>query len=182
MDQSKDVHQHIDWRYGHCSLDANPEAFGPFQDLVSLWQSKRDGRLLPVRADFQVTDFRPWLGRIAIANLESDPFNVRFVLWGTELTTWWGADYTNKSLGDLAKQPELFKEIEGKYFLDMQRDPFIGLVEGQLEQHYQRYRKLMGVDLPLGKDGNVEQVLLVHHEINSTDSLEELLLLDVVQI
>lgn len=169
------VREQIDWRYGRCPLDANPEDFGPFRDLVLLWQSKRQGRLLPTRADFQVADFKPWLGRIAIANLETDPFNVRFVLWGSDLATWWDADYTNKCLGDLATRPELFKEIEGRYFLGMQKDPFIGLVEGQLEQQYQRYRKLMGVDLPLGTNGTAEKVLMVHQEIHHTESLEELL-------
>lgn len=175
MEKLEKVREQIDWRYGHCSLEADPEDFGPFRDLVKLWQSKRGDRLFPARSDFKVTDFRPWLGRIAIANLESDPFNVRFVLWGTELAIWWGADYTKKSLGDLAKRPELFKEVEGKYFFDMKSDPFIGLAEGQLEQHYNRYRKLMSVDLPLGSNGTVEQVLLVHEEIGREDSLEQLL-------
>ena len=173
--QPREAREQIDWRYGHCALDASPEAFGPFEDLVSLWQSKRRGRSFPARADFDVTEFKPWLGRIAIANLETDPFNVRFVLWGTQLAEWWGADYTNKSLGDLAKNPELFKEVEGQYFLDMKTDPFIGMIEGQLERHYERYRKLMGVDLPLGSDGTVEQVMLVHEEIDPDASLEELL-------
>jgi len=175
MLRSKIKREELDWRYGQCSIDASAERFGPFRDLVLLWQSKRRGRAFPARADFDFTDFKPWLGRIAIANLETDPFNVRFVLWGTELTVWWGADYTNKSLGELAKQPELFKEIEGKYFLTMKRDPFIGLVDGRLEQHDQPYRKVIGVDLPLGTEGNVEKVLLVHEEIDPADSLEQVL-------
>ncbi len=173
--ESQERREQIDWRYGHCSLNADPSDFGPFEGLVSLWQSKRNGRLFPARADFGVAEFKPWLGRIAIVNLETDPFNVRFVLWGTQLAEWWGADYTNKSLGDLAAQPELFKEVEGQYFLEMKSGPFIGLIEGKLEQHYHRYRKLMGVDLPLGSDGTVEQVLLVHEEIAPDASLEELL-------
>lgn len=164
-----------DWRYRQCPVDSRPEDFGPFSDLITLWQSKRQGRLLPERSDFSVFDFKPWLGRIAITKFESDPFNVRFVLWGTELTTWWGADYTNKSLGELASQPDLIKEAEGKYFLDMQKDPFIGLVEGELEQQYKRHRKLIGVDLPLGAGENTEQVILVHTEIGPDETLEELL-------
>jgi len=175
MLQFKKRREETDWQYSRCSVDSRPEAFGPFQELVALWQSKRRGRLVPERADFDFTDFKPWLGRIAIADFETDPFNVRFVLWGTDLVTWWGADYTNKSLGELAKRPELLKEVEGQYFLDMKNEPFIGLVEGRLERDYDSYRKVMGVDLPMGRNGTPEKVMLVHEEIATGETLEELL-------
>ena len=96
----------IGWSYGACPLDADVASFGPFRGLVDLWSRRRlEGAALPLRAAIDITDVRPWLGRVAIARIERSPFQVRFVLWGTELTQWWGVDYTNKVVGELSQSP-----------------------------------------------------------------------------
>lgn len=169
-----DARKQINWEYGQCPLDSNPEDFGPFQGLVSLWQQRRTEASLPSRSDFDFLDFKDWWGKIAIVKFEHNPFNVRFVLWGTDLTEWWGADYTNKLLGELSVSPELWKSVEGKYFEEMITTPFIGLVQGELNQHKRPYRKVVGIDLPLGDSQNVTHVILAHKEVSEGHSFESL--------
>ena len=170
----RDARKIIKWEYGRCPLDSNPDNFGPFKQLVTLWQSKCQGGQLPQRSDFDFIDFKGWHGKIAIVKLEKDPFNVRFVLWGTQLTEWWGVDYTNKLLGEESLSPALWKSVEGRYFQDMVKSPFIGLVKGQLDQYKRSHRKIVGVDLPLSNGTEITQVILVHRELKETESFESL--------
>lgn len=168
-----DPRQLINWAYGLCPIDTDASRFGPFESFVALWHSKiRRGETLPARDDFDFFDFRGWWGKIAIARFEVEPFDVRFTLWGTDLTEWWGVDYTNKRLGEQSTSPEVWQHVESKYFLAMMDDPFIGIVIGNLDQHERPYIRVIGVDLPLaGADGKVEQVLTAHLAVHREDSI-----------
>ncbi len=170
----RDAREKINWRYGLCRLDAAPDGFGPFADLVRLWADRfGDDGALPARADFDFFDFRGWWGTIAIAEFEQNPFDVRFVLWGTKLAQWWGVDYTNKRLGEKALDPELWQQVESKYFESMVADPFIGIVLGHLDQHERPFIKVIGVDLPLSDGTCVKHVLSAHIKIENNETLED---------
>ncbi len=171
----RDARKIIKWEYGRCPLDSDPDDFGPFKQLVTLWQSKYREDHFPQRSDFDFLDFKGWHGKIAIVKFEKDPFNVRFVLWGTQLTEWWGVDYTNKLLGEESLSPGLWKSVEGRYFQDMVKSPFIGLVKGQLDQYRRSHRRVVGVDLPLSDGREITQVILVHQELQENESFESLL-------
>jgi len=154
------------WHYWQCSPDVEPAAFGPYAGLVALWRSRlQGGDILPPRSAFDFIDFRGWWGRVAIARIERDPFDVRFSLWGTQLTDWWGVDYTNRRLGEAAKNPELWSGTEGHYFARMAREPFIGIACGQLDQHDRSFKKVIGLDLPMGEGRTLTHVMAVHMEI-----------------
>lgn len=166
----------INWKYARLPLESDPAIFGPFSAFVGMWRQKaRDHGQLPRRGDFDFPDFRPWWGKIAIAKIERDPFDIRFVLWGTQLTTWWGVDYTNKLLGQASITPELWKPVEGAYFEAMDSDPFIGVVCGYLDQHNRSYIKVMGVDLPVSDGTRLSHVLTLHLEISPGESIESVL-------
>ena len=166
----------INWRYAKCDRLAAPERFGPFEDLVRLWQSRAPGDdRLPGRADFDVFDFKEWLGRIFIARIEREPFNLRFTLWGTQLTEWWGVDYTHKTLGSVSDDPQALQAVELAYFREMDRDPFIGVACGVLAQYQRAFIKVIGLDLPLIDDGNLTQVLSAHLEIDPDRDIPDVL-------
>lgn len=166
----------INWEYAWAPLSAAAEEFGPFKEFVHIWQSKRgpNGEL-PARKDFDFIDFRPWWGKISIAKVERNPFTIRFVLWGTQLTEWWGVDYTNKVLGSAALTPEAWKLVEGKYFELMDEDPFIGVVSGYLDQHDRPYVKVLGIDLPLSDGDGLSHIVSAHIEIDTSAKPESIL-------
>lgn len=166
----------INWQYAWLPLSASPDDFGPFRDFVRTWHRKK-GSLgaLPGRRDFDFFDFRPWWGKISIAKVERDPFSIRFVLWGTQLTEWWGVDYTNKMLGEAALTPEAWKLVEGRYFELMDENPFIGVVSGYLDQHDRPYIKVLGIDLPLSDGAGLSHIVSAHIEVDADVSAETVL-------
>lgn len=154
------------WNYWQCPTATPPAAFGPFAGMVARWQNRRpDGGGLPPRSSFDFPDFRGWWGRVAIVRIDRDPFDVHFTLWGTQLTDWWGTDYTGRQLGAGAKDPDAWLRTEGRYFQAMADAPFIGVASGGLDQHARPYISVVGLDLPLGEAGGLTHVLAIHMQI-----------------
>ena len=159
------------WSYGRCPLETAPGSFGPFAGIVRTWRAKWPaGDALPARAAFDFPDFRGWWGRIAIARIRHDPFEVRFQLWGTQLAYWWGVDYTGRTLGEASPDPAAWLNTEGRYFEAMAQSPFIGVAWGGLEHYRRGGIRVMSVDLPLAEAGGVSHVLMAHREIGPGDA------------
>jgi hypothetical protein len=166
----------VDWRYAMCPLETEAALFGPFRDLVALWRDRKGpDRLLPQRSDFEMRDLKDWLGRIFIARFERSPFDLRYTLWGTQLTEWWKVDYTNKTLGSLSLNPEVWESSEIRYFKRMDRTPFIGVSSGKLSQHARDHIKVMAIDLPLSEGAGISHVLSAHMKIAMPDEMEAML-------
>lgn len=173
---SLDARRLANWNYSDCPPESDPSAFGPFEKIIDLWRSKRRGDAdLPRRKDFDFYDFRGWWGRVSIARIESDPFDVRFVLWGTQLTEWWGVDYTNKRMGEKSITPDVWQALESKYFKAMVEKPFIGVVSGSLDQHARPFIRVVGVDLPLSDGETVSHVLSAYVEAKQTDTIKSVM-------
>jgi len=173
---SVDAQSLTQWDYAGCSLSSDPDSFGPFDGLVSLWSSKRpvEGGI-PGRKDFDFFDFRGWWGQISIAHIEKDPFDVRFVLWGTQLTDWWGVDYTNKLLGTHSIVSEASQLTERRYFWELAADPFIGVVCGTLDQHDRPFIKIIGVDLPIVDGTGGLCVMSAYIKVSQTETVSSFL-------
>lgn len=173
---TRDARTELNWRYRACPVDMPLEGFGPLAGFVDLWRSRwPDDGGPPARGAFYPEDFRRWMGRIFIAQVERDPFQIRFSLWGTTLAQWWKADYTGKLLGSESKNPALWNMVELEYFKAMDRDPFIGIASGFLDQHDRAHIQVAGVDLPLFDQGRLTHVLSAHVQLEHTDDPEALI-------
>lgn len=172
----RDAATPLDWRYATCALETEDWRFGPFAGLVTNWRARiAPGARLPRRSDLAFEDFTGWFGRIFIARVERDPFNLRFTLWGTQLVRWWGIDYTNKTLGEESLDPALWQSSELKYFQTMDRAPFIGIASGYLSQHRRSHIKVLGLDLPCAEDGRLSHIVSAHIELDVEESAETVL-------
>ncbi|WP_420405164.1 hypothetical protein [Nisaea sp.] len=165
----------FDWGYWMCSLETEADRFGPFADLVALWRSRiRDNGRLPRRSDFRAEEFAGWMGRIFIAKIEHDPFDLRFTLWGSTLSEWWRVDYTGQTLGTQSSDPEAWA-VERRYFEEMARRPFFGLAGGSLSEYGRSHIKVVGLDLPFSNGTGLDQILSAHMRIDAEQALPQLL-------
>ncbi|MBV8977367.1 MAG: PAS domain-containing protein [Alphaproteobacteria bacterium] len=67
--------------------------------LQTLWEQKRGERAMPCRGDLSVADLRPWLGNLALIDL--DGAGDTFRLCGTNLFARFGGDVTGLRVADL---------------------------------------------------------------------------------
>ncbi|MDE2135306.1 MAG: PAS domain-containing protein [Alphaproteobacteria bacterium] len=71
--------------------------------LRALWERKRGGKAMPSRADFDVSEFKPWLGNLMLIDLvEADAGTIR--LCGTNLLSRFGGDFTGCSVTALPNE------------------------------------------------------------------------------
>ncbi len=148
------------WIYRGFPLITPDSAFGPMAGFVSLWRSKwRGARSFPAWRDFDLMDFEGWWGQISLAEIHDEPFDLRWTLWGTAITEWWGADYTGKFISDLPAVQDVWHNYEAPFLERLIQDRAIGYVSGSLAPQGRGYRTICGVDLPLQQDGRITHIL-----------------------
>ena len=148
----------VPWSIRDYPVTSPPDAFGPYGDFVRLWQSKneaahQDGRFLPAWKDFDLTELRPWWGRISMLEREDATGRFRIALWGTKVAEWYGADVTNQYL------EEIFDHVPDRREIGMNHLAFFlhGEVVAfwrEVPTHFNRdYAAIEGLSVPLSRNG-----------------------------
>jgi|GEM_PF-1379304 len=141
-----------DWRQRCIALDALGEIDPIWSDLLQLWDSKRGGALLPAWSSFDMYDFKPWLGFVAVYKVTQEPLNTLTTLWGTELTELYGEDRTGKTLREFQIEWGVTMR-DWSFWERIVKEPCIGRSEGNLYWKGRDYVHVSRVFLPYGEDG-----------------------------
>ena len=148
------------WAYSAFQNDSPSETFGKLQTFVQLWHSKWPSpNCFPSWRDFEPLEFEGWWGQVSLAEVIYEPTDLRWVLWGTTITNWWGSDYTNKRVSEISDVSNVWENFERGYLERLIDDRLIGFVSGSLSPQQRGYIHICGVDLPLEKDGAISHIL-----------------------
>ena len=148
------------WTYRAYASDKPGCDFGPLASFVELWREKSPAPgVFPAWSDFDLMDFQDWWGKISLAEMHYEPLNLRWVLWGTIITNWWGADYTNKFITEIPAVHDVWENHERGYLERLIRERLIGFVTGSLSPQGRKFYYVCGVDLPLEKNGTITHVM-----------------------
>ena len=165
-----DIPKDDDWRHRFVSLDALDTIDPLWADLLSLWESKRNGALLPLWSSFDIYDFKPWLGFIAVNKITREPLDTYTVLWGTGLTELYGEDRTGKTLRN--SQVEwcvTLKDMD--FWTRVVTEPCIGMSEGNLYWKGRDHVHLSRVFLPFAEDGrNCDRIVSATKRVSSSQT------------
>ena len=122
--------------------------FREFSSFIDLWRSKSTSNKFPSLGEYDFEDFGDWYGRLSLGEI-INPEKMQMILWGTQLTEWWGADYTKKEpefLGEAYKN--CWFESEIKYLQTMFETKSIGIWQGNLVQVNRSFKSIKSIDLP----------------------------------
>lgn len=148
------------WEYFAYPSDKPAGDFGPLESFVKVWRSKcPEPGVFPAWRDFDLMDFRGWWGQISLAEMHYDPFNLRWALWGTKITHWWGVDYTNRFITDIPSVKDVWENHERGYLQRLTGERLIGYVTGSLTPQERKFYYINGVDLPLERNGVITHIM-----------------------
>lgn len=87
-----------------------------FRWFFDYWRERHDGGRLPGRVDIDPLDFPHLLGYINLVDVERIDTRIRyrFRLWGSRVSTVFGADHTGKLLDEIAA-PGTLRELRGRF-------------------------------------------------------------------
>ncbi len=152
------VWRHVNnWTYEVFDHNTTPEQFGVFESFVALWRAKRGDREMPSWTDFDFYDFKGWHGVIAVWEVVTEPFDLRYRLWGSKLTEVFGFDYTGKYYSEMGP---CYTENDVDYFAELCRSGSIGMSHGKLDWLQRDHMSAGFIDLPLSDDGSAVNHLL----------------------
>jgi hypothetical protein len=148
------------------------DSWKPEFDRVASWWEKIVAvrGALPCRADFEPTDFPRDLPRIALIEIQTDPFDCRYRVAGTEIAFTAGRDPTGKSFSELYEGDHLEQALATYRAIVEERQPLCGsrVVKRPTPNEFMSYSRLI---LPLAKDGcAVDMVLLVVADLTIADA------------
>lgn len=151
--------EHNFWKYEVFDRDIAPELLPGFEDMVRLWQKKRDGRPSPAWSDFDFHDFVGWHGRIAVLEVFRQPFDMRYRLFGEEIAERYKADFTGKLLSELVdsgREPP--EDLE--FYEMLTREMLIARVSGELFWLKRPHVTSTFVEFPLSENSETMTHLL----------------------
>ena len=142
------------WDFYTYPIDAPASAFAEFAPMIDLWRSKcRDGARYPAWRDFELLDFEGWWGQLALGEIDEVNGSVVFVLWGTQLTTWWGLDLTQKNIVLISSLKSPAYEAQIDYYRAMFSGERIGFNSGTMESSDRPFLRVKMIELPLSNNG-----------------------------
>src|SRR3954470_5565061 len=110
--------------------------------LARYWDRKRGRRSMPTWADIDPAEIKPLLPHLMVTRYERNPFRVRYVLVGTWVVQYSGADFTGRYLDELEFASEVDTDWEALHQeVATQGLPIMGqfrfLSESGLEREYE---------------------------------------------
>ncbi len=138
-------------------LEALPD-LKAFRRIITLYDQKRAGRLLPTWKDFTFTEFTGLHSRLALSQCEAGDF--RFRLFGTSFVELFGRDLTGEFL-TTSLVAEQVKESY-RHFKTLVDEKMCGRAIGRVPAIGRGFMDFDVLDLPLGDEsGNVSHFLHV---------------------
>ena len=136
---------------------ASPEQ----RDLLAYWQSKRQGRLAPARAEINPKEIPSLLRNLHLYEVKEDGQVFRLRLVGTELVAAVGADPTGKVITRETREPAYFERVfsclqEGLAHRRPIRQTAVRTLAPRRD-----YTSAESLILPLSDDGRTVNMILV---------------------
>ena len=134
-----------------------------FAQFYGLWDSKRAGRVMPSRSDFEISDLKPWLGWIALLGVlpgalpEGHDFVYRLV--GTSFTRYYEADPTQQRVSEASVLVERDLTLQNLRVICDTRTPRYRS-DSIMCARFEAYRQPR-LYVPLGEDGNSVDVIML---------------------
>lgn len=123
----------------------------PLPALISYWESKRAGRLMPAPSDIDPVEIPRLLPFLTLADVTYDPLDFRYRLVGTRIVDITGVDRTGVSMREGHDGERLEERLAG--LRDMLRSPAPLAFAGRFDWLGRSYRRFECVQLPLSSDG-----------------------------
>lgn len=136
-------------------------------DFLALWNTKRGNRRFPSRADFTVTDLKPWFGRLNVMAVEGD--EARFLIFSEESVRHYGREMTGKLLSEFTPDGLAQAALaDHRAFMASGGTPMTRVVSGPFGDRYLRWTRLV---VPLSSDGEkIDRYFVALNFVDTTGS------------
>ena len=138
-------------------LEAHLRGLPELQALLHHWMDRCHGRAMPARGDFDVIDMKPWLGNLNLVDVERNPLNFRYRVYGTNVADMLRKELTGHRIED--NPSSMVAEVRVSYERVVEtRAPFYQRVDFVAINEFFRFHRLL---LPLSDDDKVVAQVLV---------------------
>lgn len=125
---------------------------------LDLWRDKAGGRALPARADFSHEDLWPFMGDVALIEVEQSPLRFRFRLIGTNIVAMVDRDMSGRYLDDVYTGASYDDAVRSFDYILENKVPVRGA--GNISHAEKGHLRVEVLDAPLSSDGTTVDMIL----------------------
>ena len=124
---------------------------------VTLWQEKAAGRAMPARSDFSHEDLWPFMGNIALIDVEPAPLRYRYRLIGTNIVSLVDRDMSGRYLDDVYAGEKYEYVVWSFDYIRTHKVPVRGT--GNISHAEKGHLRVEVLDAPLSSDGETVDMI-----------------------
>ena len=140
------------WLYEYFDLEEPIETFAGFEPMVELYREKRQGRQMPCWSDFDVFDFKGWLGKVNVIDIVHDPIDFKYRIHATAAVEMVKEDFTNKTHREVSDRNAL-SDADMQFYEMVVREKKIARSTGMFPFENYSKRETIFLELPLSENG-----------------------------
>lgn len=127
---------------------------------LELWREKANGRAMPARGDFSHEDLWPFMGDVALIDIERNPLRYRFRLIGTNVADMVKRDMTGRYLDEIYSGENFYNAVRSFTHILKHRCPVRGT--GNISHAEKSHLRVEVLDAPLSTNGaDIDMILKV---------------------
>jgi len=124
------------------------------------WLARRNGRLMPARADFDILDLKYLMGNLNLFDVLRNPLRFQFRVHGSNAVARLGYDLTGRTVDDYP-DPEYRDFVNANYRAVVETRAPRRVLRDQPYYTNDRVLRWEGLILPLASDGEMVDMLIV---------------------
>lgn len=140
------------WKFEYFDLEDDVPVLDTFNNFIKLWHRKRGYRLAPAWRDFQFEELSEWWGTMLIIDIQPEPFDFYYRLFGSVVADLLEFDATGKWATELAGSEYDLKD-DMDFYQMLTRNPSLSYSHGTVHWQNRQHVGCSFVELPLSDDG-----------------------------
>lgn len=145
------------------SLDFLEECSPSFRSFYELWDSKRRGRKMPSRQDFDVLELKPWMPGIILVDVHWNPYRIQYRLVGTRVVAIKGMDPTGLPVSEGGHGDTLDEALENYRIVTHEQKFVYDWDDTVVAPQFKRFAEALL--LPLSSDDQVVNMVMAYLEV-----------------
>jgi PAS domain len=148
--------------------DATSDSFEELAPFHAIWHSKcGDGRL-PRWSDFGFNEFLGWHRYLALSDIQPEPLDLRFRIFGSGVVELMNDDLTGKLLTQ--SMPASVSDRVIEHFTEIRNNRLIGFLLAQVGTPGSEHRHFKVIELPLVADDGNQVTQILHGFVTNLQS------------
>lgn len=149
-----------DWTFEYFEPDDAASVVEYARPFYDIWNERRGDKPAARWSDYDWDMLRPWWGSMVITDIERDPFDYRYRLFGGEVALLFETDMTGQRASEVSGDRNYVTNADVQFYAFLSARPLMAHTYGSLQWQGRQYIRCGFFEVPLAEDGETVDKIL----------------------